>query len=267
MSDPVERWLAALAEYLDATVEPREAGWVIAGNSIAWNRFFEGIAVHGESNHPLFIATKPEGPQQWLDHLRIVERAAAQQITSAPVAFKATVQPALRMRGVKTVVRLAFGLSLSLGNSLRQRFTATVTAGETRATLTAGDDGLFDLAPEITTPDLNRQDLHHALPALLSAVVDAETVYRRDAGVIAELDRLREAYVDEFQSLASIYTINSGRDARLLGMESQERKGEDAIEGEYVARLEDLENRYRPGIRLDVLTIGVVEGWLPVALQ
>jgi len=261
MSDPLERWLTVLGEYTGANLVARPEGWKIDGASEAWTRFFNDIAAEDEEQHPLLIARGPHGREQWLDHLRVVERAAARQLTLAPIGFTAVLPAAARRRGAKTIVRLAFGFSLSLGRRLRRSFTASVPLGAKQAIVTAGDDGLLELDPEIAALDVKGAELRKALPALLAGANDAQTTYRDDENVVAEIERLRRTYEDEVQSLATLYTINSGREARLLGMELQEQKGEDAIEAEYVARLEDLADRFRPRVLFEPLTLGIIEGW------
>jgi hypothetical protein len=262
MNDPLQNWLSALAGYLEASVVVAGKGASrIEGTSESWQRFFEDIAAPKEKQHALLIASEPHDRDQWCDHLRVVERAAARQLTSAPVGFTALIPAASRKRATKTVVRFAFGLSLSMGRRLRQRFTSYVHDGKGAPLLQTGSDALFSLHPDIGPLDVKRKDLGNALPALLSAAAEAQETYRKDPRVIEEIERLRKNYEQEYQSLDTLYTINSGQDARLLGTRSTDLRNEDATEAEYVGRLEDLTDRYRPRVILEPLTLGIIDGW------
>ena len=261
MTDPLERWLTTLGGYLDAQVTAVEGGWHVVGTSAPWQRFADDIGATDPKKQPLLIAAEPRDGDQWRDRLRVVERAAARQLTAAPVAFTATIPAKSKRPATRTIVRFAFGFSLSLGRRLRQRFTAYAAPGDEHAHYVAGDDALFKRGPVIAALDTKRPEVRNALPALLSAARTAQESYRNDAGVLAELDRLRGNYEHESQSVETLYTINSGQSARLLGMESKEMKSEDATESEYVSRLEDLAERFRPRVIFEPLTIGLIAGW------
>ncbi|HYR28420.1 MAG TPA: hypothetical protein VEU30_08140 [Thermoanaerobaculia bacterium] len=259
MNDPLQRWLTSLGSYMGAKVVAVENGWSIDGESERWLRFFNDVARPDEKKRPLVVAPEPSGEAQWLDRLRVVERAAARQLSSAPVGFTAIIAP--RKRATKNVVRFAFGFSLSLGARLRQRFTAYLPVGQHKCEVIAGDDGLFARDPKVGPLAAHRSMVRDALPILLAAAAEAQETYRNDGRVTQEIARLQARYQQESRSVETLYTINSGRDVRLLGMETKELKSEDATEAEYIGRLEDLAERYRPQILFEPLSIGLVEGW------
>jgi hypothetical protein len=259
---PLQQWLTALSRHYDAELSARAGAWSIDGSSNAWAAFIDDFLTEKEKEakrkpHSWTVRADPENVFEWRDRFRLVERAAARELTSRPVAFTASVSP--RAKKARTVVRLAFGLSLSLGTCHRCRFTACVADGKT--TLRVGDDELFSLAPQIAPLDLHRKELRAALPQLLVAVAEAQAAYRQDAKVVAEIESMRRRYVEDSLFLDRLYNANSASDPRLMGDPPEGLKGDDAIEAEYVMRLEDLVDRYRPRVLFEPLTIGIVEGF------
>ncbi|MBI2839440.1 MAG: hypothetical protein HYX75_14085 [Acidobacteria bacterium] len=265
-ADLLQRWVRSLGEYLEAQVSDDAKGWRMEGTSDTWKNFVEDFLSEQEREAlrrkiaPMVVVSEPGDQDEWRDRLRLVERAAARQLTCAPIGFAATLPAASKQSPLSTVVRLAFGLSLSLGYRLRQRFTAYFLVNEGQHFLQTGDDPLFMLGAIVGPLDLKRSELRMALPTLLAAVGEAQESYRHDSPIVAEVDRLRQNYAQDLQCLERLYTTNSGKDARLLGQAPKGLKGDDAIEAEYVARLEDLVDRYRPRVIFEPLTIGVIEG-------
>lgn len=267
-TDALDRWLGALGSLLEADVAATADGWELSGAAEGWVRFVGNLLSPPEregtqDREPalLAVASAPAGCEQWRDRLRLVEKSAAQALTNAPVGFTALLPTAPKGAAGTTAARLAFGLSLSLGHRLRRRYTAYVLLGEGRSFFRRGADAVLTQLSKVGPLDLTRRETRGALEGLLAAAREAEAAYREDPEVVAELERLRERYKEELRCLDRLYTANWGQDAPLLGVPAAGLKGDDAIEAEYVSRLEDLADRYRPRVVFEPLTLGLVEGW------
>lgn len=255
--DVLERWLRAVAEDLDASISGTATGWRLEGTGEGWKQFV--VKISGPEKKPAqkkTVRREPRNLKEWRDRLRLVEKHAAATLNDAPVGFTATFPGRRESR----VVRFAFGFSLSLGYPLRKRFTAHFAIGKGQASLIAGDDGLFAAHPSISALDPTRAEWKAALPHLSSAAADAQKAYLSDAAVVAEVARIRKRYSSDVQCLETLYIANWGQDARLLGTAAKHLTGDDAIEAEYVTRLEDLIDRYRPAAMFTPLSIGIIEG-------
>lgn len=262
----MERWFEALAGFLEVPIKAERHGWSLQGDSDHRMKFVEDFITQKErkptrgGKAPIFVAAQPSTENEWRNRLRLVERAAARQLTNAPVGFAASFANA---KTSSAVVRLAFGLSLSFGLALRQRFTAYFMTADETCFVTAGDDALFAGAPSVSKFEPHRPLLRKAWPKLAAAAGATQQTYRDDPVVVAEIDRLRRSYAEELQCLERLYLAGGGKEARLLGDPPEEMKNDDAVEAEYVARLEDLIDRYRPRVLFEPLTVGVIEGWQP----
>ncbi len=267
-TDHIDRWLGALARYFEAQLSKRAGGWELDGATESWERFLDSLlsreerqALNGRKLTSMGLSSEPDAVEQWRDRLRLVEKSAARTLTDAPVAFAAVI-PSTAAKGTRyTVVRFAFGFSLSLGHRIRRRYTVYSPTREGNALFRRGDDRLFAHGATVGPLDLSRKELREAMPALSTAAKAAEEKYRQEAEVVAEITRLRHSFVEELGCLQRLYIANWGQDAPVLGAPPEGLKGDDVVEAEYVTRLEDLVDRYHSRVQFEPLTIGVIEGW------
>src|SRR5712692_5597145 len=80
------------------------------------------------SKDPILLSSNPQNPEAWRARLQYVEKRIARAVISSPVGFSCSlIENGKQHRDggeVVEVVRLAFGLSLSLGLNCKQRYTA-----------------------------------------------------------------------------------------------------------------------------------------------
>lgn len=262
---PVERWLAVLSNHLDAQFSRGTSRWTLSGTSQTWRRYLrnlftdeERVSLDDSRTASVNVAFDPSTKEEWRNRFRLVEKSAAQALTNAPVGFLAVLPSG--KRGAKArVARLAFGYSLSLGKRVRRRFTAYFLPESDESCFRCGDDHILDDVERIAPLDLKQEAVHSALGRLIAAASNAEQEYRQDAQVVAEVARIRREYAKELRCLERLYTSNSGQDAPLLGLPATGLKGDDAVEAEYVSRLQDLMDRYQPRVLFEPLTLSIVE--------
>jgi len=237
-------WLDVLAVHHGARLTPVPGGWRVRGTQ------------------DRVVCSVPRSEDEWQHRFDLVEKAAASTLTNGPVTFAATLSP-VSSKSSSRIVRLAFGLSFSFGHALRRRFTVYSPLRKGDCKVIAGDDAFFTRNPALGPLDLGQPGVREALERAGAAVAEAQQIYLRDPAVVAELDRIRKSFSDEVRCLERFYIPQDSFDTRILGHRAKNLGGDDAIEAEYLARLDDVLERYRPAILFEPLTIGVIEGWLP----
>jgi hypothetical protein len=175
--NPVERWLIVLSDYIGAELSKRSSGWIMKGTSDTWKRYLSNLATDEErpsldraETPSVRISNNPKSKKQWQDRLRLVEKSAAKVLTNAPVVFLAAL-PATKHRDTSSVLRLAFGYSLSLGKRVRRRFTAYFLSGRDESHFRRGDDSLLDDVVRIRPLDAEQATIRGALDGLRAAVL------------------------------------------------------------------------------------------------
>jgi len=253
--DVLREWVKVLSKEYAASLRHEEGEFRLESSSDKW-RELTG------STKTIVISSEPESGGSWWMRLRLVEKAAARAIISAPVGFSCSLGVGRKQRKSKAghtdVMRLAFGFSLSLGASSRQRYTAYYVKLFDKAFHILGEDQLFDHCCEIDPLDLRSPCLKDGLKPLLPAVDRAQADYRASSMVTDQLDSLREKLLKELTDLDKLYAVNYGQYAQLLGRPPDGLRGEDAIEAEYVSRMEDIFLKYQPAVVFEPLTLGVI---------
>lgn len=208
------------------------------------------------------LMSEPDTPDAWRTRLTYIEKAAAEEIKSGPAAFSCSAAEG-RAHGRGTddlvdVVRVAFGLSLSLGKSCGRRYTAYFLPDIEQGSFIAGRDELPGVWTEVSRLDLRQVGLRPALEHWLGMLGEVAIEYRSCAAVAGQLANLNAGLASELRDLDRLYTTRGGEFAYLLGQAKASLRGEDAIESEYLTRMEDILGKYTVGILLRVLSIGIV---------
>jgi len=248
----LKRWAKAVASIYQASVFDEHAGVRLTCDSDSWKHFSGGTEE---------VMMEFEAPSRGdlRSRLRVLEKAAAQAIISAPVGFQASLLRGKRAPSGGTVVlRFAFGFSLSLGRSCRRRYTAYCIPSLHASCHVLGEDLLFSNPYEVAPLDEDSA-LKRGLPDLWHSIVLAEREYRESALAEGERSRAAERATSELRELDSLYRANHGRNAVLMGMSgSDQQGGDDAIASEYLGRLEDIVGQFKMSVLLEPLSLGII---------
>lgn len=243
----LQRWGMYLARELGVHYEESNDGVILT----PVNEKFQEVAGQRDSIH---ICANPLDPSAWQNRLRYIEQSVAQAILAGPVGFTTILE---KGPGEPTgLVRLAFGLSLTTGCACRRRYTAYYLENSTF--FVQGTDSLFDLVEKSTALDMSKQELAEALEEISKRLPQIETQYLYDQDVIKQLDFLNKNLGRELRDLDRLYLSGHGKYARLIGKPPQRLRGEDAIEAEYMNRMEDIVARHQLAVRFEPLSLGLV---------
>ncbi len=245
-------WCRVLAEEYGGRYATTGSGVRIDPSSDKWNEA-------SGSAGPILLAPFPKDAPSWRARLQHVEKACARAIISGPVGFSCVVSnKASKHPGELTnVIRLAFGLFLSLGPSHLTRYTAYYAPTLKKGLHLLGSDELFQSCTEVQSLSLTQKNLTATLPPLLDLVSNVEQEYIAQPSVKESLSRLSDVRSAELRELDRLYTANYGQDAKLLGR-SNSLKGEDAIEAEYFSRMGDILEKYKPAVIFKPLSLGII---------
>ncbi len=249
----LKRWAKAVASVYQANVSEEPAGISLTCDSNSWRHFSGGT-------EEVMIEFEAPSRGDVRSRLRVLEKAAAQAIISAPVGFQASLHSAKRVPFDGTVVlRFAFGFSLSLGRSCRRRYTAYCIPSLHASCHVVGEDLFFSNAYEVAALDDDSDAVKLGLPDLWHSVELAEREYRESALAETERSRAAERATSELRDLDSLYRTNHGRNAVLMGASGpDQRGGDDAIASEYLGRLEDIVGQFKMSVLLEPLSLGVI---------
>lgn len=248
-------WARILAKEYDGRLTVLPEGVRLEGSSDRWEQSTGG-------KDPILLMSRPQTPEQWRERLKHVEKRAARAVMSGPVGFSCSVAETKRVKTQNIsdakVVRFAFGLSLSLGQSCYRRYTAYYVSATEETFFLGGQDSLFESCENLGGLDLNDRLLSKGLPRVISLLPDVEADYNACGPVRAEVKRLNEAVSTELRDLDRLYLAGYGQYALLLGKAPERLRGEDAIESEYLAKMNDILERFKVSIILKPLSLGLV---------
>jgi len=208
----------------------------------------------------LLLSPNPTDPDAWRVRLQHVEKRIAQALISAPVAFSCSVK-ASRGAGNRPVelIRLAFGLSLSLGASCARRYTAYFVGEAGKALYIAGRDKLFESGKAFGAVNMKNKDVNNNLRRMLEVIPEAVRDYQDSEPIQRQIALQRTSLSSELRDLDRLYAASHGQYARLLGQPPEPVKGDDAIELEYFKRMEDVVAKYQFSVRFVPLSLGVIK--------
>lgn len=208
----------------------------------------------------ILLSPNPTDPDAWRVRLQHVEKRIAQALISAPVAFSCSVK-ASRGAGNRPIelVRLAFGLSLSLGASYARRYTAYHFGEAEKAFYIAGRDKLFESCEDFGAASVRKKDVTNSLRRMLELIPETVRDYQDSEPIRRQIDLQRTSLSSELRDLDRLYVASHGQYGRLLGQPPESVKGDDAIELEYFKRMEDIVARYGISIRFVPLTFGIIK--------
>lgn len=209
---------------------------------------------------PILLSLNPKTPDEWKVRLQYVEKRIARALISAPVCFSCSINQAGKKprgaRGLATVVRFAFGLSLSLGVECASRFTAYFVSGTDRAFYLKAQDRLYEACCDLGPADLKDQELIAGLGHILQVLPAAALEFENEEAVGNEVTVLKQKVADELSELDRLYVPGQGQFLQLIGTARSAIKGDEAVELEHLNKLEDIVEKYRLSVRLTPLSVG-----------
>lgn len=255
MSDAFDEWVNLLVKQYRAEVRKDVDGYRIDSSSKEWKDLV-GM------ERPVALTSTPDSEVDWRNRLLLVEKSVARALSLTPVGFSCRVIDAVVESNAEvddvTILRLAYGFSLSIGRCLRQRFTAYYVVELDETFYVCGEDDLYDLNYQIQELDLEIQAFKRGLLPLLAKVQETQQAYCSHNSVKTELNNLQISLLRQLRDLDRLYTVNYGQYAKLYGRASASLRGEDAIEAEYIDKMEDIFHRHQPTIIFEPLTLGVI---------
>jgi hypothetical protein len=206
----------------------------------------------------LVLREKPKDPAEWKVRLQHVEKRVARAIITAPVAFSCVVKPSKGKRE-DTVIRFAFGLSLSLGLACQRRYTAYYVPDTKRSFYLAGQDQLFEVGSDFGPANPGSKESINGLRQILELVPKVVSEYQESGLVTEQIRVLDKVLSHELRSLGWLYLATSNQYPTLLGNSSDLAvKGDDAVELEYLNKLEDIVSRFKVSVRFAPLSLAIV---------
>jgi hypothetical protein len=211
---------------------------------------------------PILLSVNPQNPAEWKTRLQYVEKRVARALISAPVCFSCSVsQAGKKPRGVRelgTVVRFAFGLSLSLGVECVSRFTAYWVSGTNQAFYLKAQDGLYEACSDLAPANLKDKALNEGLRQILKLAPSVALEYENEEAVRNQVAILKNKVAEELRDLDRLYLPGHGQFLQLIGSASPTIKGDEAVELEHLNKVEDIVEKYRLAVRLTPLSVGLI---------
>ena len=224
-----------------------------------------GLRISFSNETDRFIAYAPDNQVDWEARLKWVEKQSAAYLLDAPILYgiqwKAKGGRSSRARAL----RLSVGLSLSLGQPHPRRYTCILEVGKRHIRIAEGGQ-----LPELTNgtkllltspPTWAENELERLAPAVLKS---CEQFQQRPQVQIA-LSTLSEEFSTELSDLDRLYRRKQGTNDRLYGLPPADSDGSVAIESELQRLQTNVLERYRVGVRVRILSLGVFEGAVPEA--
>jgi hypothetical protein len=221
------------------------------------------LRIRGEdqdSRREVFVPAQAGNEDQWADRSAYVERPLAKVLAAAPHAYRIAMErPRKGERGGEevSVLRLAFGFSLSQCPRSRRRFTAYQVEPWKVAWVTEGSDRLFE----------HRRDTDSARPRygwdkrftqLLEHIEAVGEEAWRLIGSELDFTGVEQKLSVEADQLKRLYFTQGGNEARLHGLALHDLRGDAAVEAEYRQRLRNVHQRAVFELAFDPVSVGEI---------
>jgi hypothetical protein len=253
-NQPLIHWTQQLAGEIGGQVN-------LEGDRIHLHPASPKWATATDGQESIVISPSPENVEEWRLRLRYVEKAAAQAILSGPVGYSCRlhVPRNTEKEGEHTeVIRLAFGLSLSMGANCYRRYTAYHLPSLGVTAYSAGRDKLFDDQVETEALDLKEPHLRSSIETLLDLAARIEGEYLGLPQVSEQIETLNQSLSSELRALERFYTPGRGQYVRVLGNLDPKLRGEDKLDAEYSNKARDIIEKYQLRVIFRPLSLGKI---------
>jgi hypothetical protein len=204
------------------------------------------------------IMTSPTSHAEWNDRFEWLEKQAASFLLRAPLTYSATVRWPSGVREARHALRLSFGLSLSLGQPLRRRFSAYVFSSGKKPKLFASEDDSAESS--------DRVELLTQMPAwaaklraeFVPVIQEACATYRDRADVQQEIAVLAQTRKEALWHLDTLFQRSEGSPDRIHGWPPMGAIGSAAIAQEYQNCQGNILRRFEVHIEVTPLSLGLL---------
>jgi hypothetical protein len=231
-----------------------------AGGAISADAQCFVLSVPSEAR-TIAIRHRPTTPSEWRVRLGWVEKLAANHLLNAPVLFEADWGRG-KNDGRQVILRLSFGLLLSLGDPCPVRYSASALKASRAVTVTE--------AADIPTHGADRPIKSlpgwavRRLEDLCDAVLKTCAEYSKRSDVSSAIEAVTSARRRELGDIDRLYSAEANKNPTLLGVEEPDTSGSEAVEAERRRLQQVVLERYSVRIVVKTLSLGVLVGMQPV---
>lgn len=214
----------------------------------------QGGAIDGE----IKISAAPTNHVQWETRLEWLEKQAASFLCNAPLVYSARVGNIAGHRVTQRALRLSFGLCLSVGRPLRQRFAAYLflPGGKTELQVSQGES--IEAARDVKFLSLPPAWVEPAWGKLVPLIEEACERYGGGDEVKEELISLARKRREALWYLDNLYMRREGYNDHLYGLPPKGTSGSAAITQEYQNCQRVVLERYSVRVEVTPLSLGIL---------
>lgn len=238
-----ERLLDCIARAQRAHVKKTREGFVVQGGAI---------------DGAITVLRSPTDYVQWRTRLEWLEKQAASFLLGAPLIYSARVRSIANHRITDRALRLSFGLSLSMGHPLRQRFAAYLFLPGGNTVLQIPNGESIEAARDVTFLALGPAREERVWDGLVPVIEEACEHYSKRDDVKEELSSLARKRREALWYLDNLYMRREGFNDHLYGLPPEGTSGSAAITQEYRNCQRVLLERYSVRIELTPLSLGIL---------
>ena len=212
-----------------------------------------------------FVRYAPTTQRAWTTRLKWVEKQSAIFLLNSPILYGVTWSGAGGKRSGNDGLRLSVGLSLSIGRPLPKRYTCLIRHGRSEIRVSEGGYLLLRMGKESNPTGLPPW-AEADLSKLARGVLTACEYFRARPDVQHAIVELGAERRTELTDLERLYKTKQGSNDRLYGLAASGTEGSASIEAESRKLQSVVLRRYDVTVRVRVLTLGILEGCVPLEI-
>jgi hypothetical protein len=242
-----------------ARAAERLLGCMARANGASLRAIGDGFIVHGGTfDGEIKVVASPTTHLEWRTRLEWLEKQAARFVLGAPLAYSAAMRSVAGQRASGLALRLSFGLSLSFGHPLRQRFSAYVFSSGRKPELRGAEGDSLENAKDVKLLLRAPVWVTKAWAKVVPLVEEACERYESRPDVQEELGRLAQRRRESLWYLHNLYNRREGFNDHIYGLPLGETSGSAAIAQEYQNCQLVVLRRYSVRIEVKALSLGVL---------
>jgi hypothetical protein len=215
------------------------------------------ILCGGNLNTDVRIPASPANYLEWNSRFEWLEKLAASFLLRAPLAYSARLRT-VAGQATGQALRLSFGLSLSLGQPLRKRFSAYVFSSGSKPQLFAPDDESIEELAEVKLLSQMPVWATKIRLELIPLLQEACEKYRSQVDVQEAIATLAKKRKESLWYLDNLYRRREGSHDRIYGWPPVGSSGSAAISQEYKNCQANILRRFSVSIEIMPLSLGVL---------
>jgi hypothetical protein len=209
------------------------------------------------------VKRKPVEPEEWRVRFEHVEKQAAIILNNPLVVYSIVWKARDSAKKGRAMLRLSFGVSLSVGAPLSQRYVATLERGARQAVIK--EQGLQPAEGEAQTAIVSAlpQWAEQGTKALSRAVLEACDRYKVRPEVQTAIAELGDRRRTELAQIEHLYARRPESNGQLYGLPEPGTQGSASIEAEQRRLQQVVIDRYTVRVCVRMLSLGLLEGPIP----